>query len=146
MTAVMRAALDRLNESIITNSSIRFSFTGGQVGWTMKMSRPRTSSSMRQEISPSGKLPRVTRPSESPRWRAILSASGRLARPLKTFSLLPLSMRARPEADVRGDEGHYQGGRGERQPVGWSGGQVQDREVAPRIGPGRVQPQPAPLG
>ena len=52
----MRAALARLKPSSMTSSSIRFSLTGGQVGWTMKMSRPRTSSSMRTEISPSGKL------------------------------------------------------------------------------------------
>ena len=39
------------------NSSIRFSLTGGQVGWTRNTSRPRMSSSILQEISPSGKLP-----------------------------------------------------------------------------------------
>ena len=31
------------------SSSIRFSFTGGQVGWTRNTSRPRTSSSMRTD-------------------------------------------------------------------------------------------------
>ena len=40
MTAVMRAALARRMASTMTSSSIRLWFTGGQVGWTMKMSRP----------------------------------------------------------------------------------------------------------
>ena len=55
----MRAGLARLNASSMMSSSIRFSLTGGQVGWTTKTSRPRTSSSMRAQVSPSGKLPSV---------------------------------------------------------------------------------------
>jgi hypothetical protein len=33
MTAVIRSALARRRQSIRISSSIRFSFTGGQVGW-----------------------------------------------------------------------------------------------------------------
>ena len=88
----MRAALARLKLSSMISSSIRFSLTGGQVGWTTKMSRPRTSSSMRTEISPSGKFASVILPSGSPSAWAIFSASGMLARPLKTLSLLLLFM------------------------------------------------------
>src|SRR5689334_8984246 len=56
------------------------------------MSRPRTSSSILTEISPSGKLPRLILPSGSPRHWAIFSARGRFERPLKTLSLLLLSI------------------------------------------------------
>jgi hypothetical protein len=54
---VIRKELARLKLSIITSSSMRCSFTGGLVGWTMNTSRPRTSSSILQEISPSGNRP-----------------------------------------------------------------------------------------
>src|SRR5579885_407455 len=84
----MRAAEALLKLSSMISSSMRFSLTGGQVGWTTKMSRPRTSSSMRTEISPSGKLARVILPRVSPRQWAIFSARGMLARPLKTLSWL----------------------------------------------------------
>ena len=47
-------ALARWAASMKSMSSIRFSFCGAQVGCTMKMSRPRTSSSILHEISPSG--------------------------------------------------------------------------------------------
>src|SRR6185437_1675999 len=63
----------------------------------MKTSRPRTSSSMRTMVSPSGKLPRLMLPRGTPRCLAMVSASGRFARPLKIFSLwvLPLPITAR---------------------------------------------------
>jgi hypothetical protein len=84
---VIRSALARLKLSSMINSSMRFSFTGGQVGCTTKTSRPRTSSSMRTEISPSGKFDSVALPSGSPRTAAMLSDSRGLALPLKTLSL-----------------------------------------------------------
>ena len=40
----MDRALARLQASIITNSSIRWSFTGGQLGCTRKTSQPRMDS------------------------------------------------------------------------------------------------------
>ncbi len=63
MTAVIRAALARLQLSIMINSSIRLSLTGGQVGWIRNTSRPRTSSSILQKFSPSGNLPSEMAPS-----------------------------------------------------------------------------------
>src|SRR5207302_729321 len=68
------------------SSSIRCSFTGVQVGWTTKMSRPRTSSSIFTWVSPSGKLLSEIWPSESFNSRAIFWDNSGLARPLKTFS------------------------------------------------------------
>ena len=59
------------------------SFTGGQVGCTRKTSRPRTSSSILQEISPSGKLPIEILPGGSPRYSQMRLASSGFARPLK---------------------------------------------------------------
>jgi len=42
----MRRADERLNASSMIRSSIRLSFTGGEVGWMMKTSAPRTFSSI----------------------------------------------------------------------------------------------------
>src|SRR3990170_3176214 len=80
----MRSALARLKLSIMINSSIRFSFTGGQVGWTRNTSRPRTSSSILQEISPSGKFLIVIRPGDKRRYSHIFVARFGFARPLKS--------------------------------------------------------------
>src|SRR3972149_5731950 len=62
MTAVMRAAEARRMASMITRSSIRCSFTGGEVGWRTKTSSPRTLSSMLMRTSPSAKRERVISP------------------------------------------------------------------------------------
>src|SRR5471030_3237194 len=59
------------------------------------MSRPRTSSSMRTDISPSGKLEMVTLPRGSPNTEAIFSANAMLALPLNTFSLFTSSITER---------------------------------------------------
>ena len=67
MTAVTLAADARWHASAMIKSSIRFSFTGGQVGCTMKTSRPRTFSMISTLISPSLKRPTVMRPSDRPR-------------------------------------------------------------------------------
>src|SRR5262245_21680823 len=86
MTLVMRAALARLQLSIMINSSTRLSLTGGQVGCTRKTSRPRMSSSILQKFSPSGNFPSVTSPSGRCRKLQIAFARGRLAWPLKIFN------------------------------------------------------------
>src|SRR5258708_38322778 len=64
------------------NSSMRFSLTGGQVGCSRYTSRPRTSSSILQEISPSGKFPIEILPSGRPRYSQMRWASSGFARPL----------------------------------------------------------------
>src|SRR5205807_3360595 len=66
---------------------------------------PRTSSSLRTEISPSGKFDKVTLPSVSPSTFAIFSASRMLALPLKTLSLLLLFM-VRPRMKIWRALGH----------------------------------------
>ena len=62
----MREALERLKASSMTSSSIRFSLTGGQVGWTTNTSAPRTLSWIWNQISPSLKRARCARPSGTP--------------------------------------------------------------------------------
>ncbi len=57
-----RDADERLKASSRISSSIRFSLTGRQVGWTMKTSEPRTFSSIWQKVSPSEKLKAVELP------------------------------------------------------------------------------------
>src|SRR5689334_15835495 len=52
----------------------------------MKQSLPRTFSSIRTEISPSAKRPRLTRVNGTPRLSATASASGRFAPPDISFS------------------------------------------------------------
>jgi len=47
MTAVMERALARRHASIVTSSSIRWSFTGGLVGWIRNTSQPRMDSCVR---------------------------------------------------------------------------------------------------
>ena len=64
---------------------MRFSLTGGQVGWMMNTSRPRTSSSILQEISPSGKFAITARPNGSPRYSQMRLAKAGWARPVKSF-------------------------------------------------------------
>ena len=59
----MRRADARLNASIITSSSIRWSFTGGQVGWITKTSWPRTFSLICTYTSPSEKRETSASPS-----------------------------------------------------------------------------------
>src|SRR4051794_20689317 len=87
MTAVTRFALARLRQSIQIISSIRCAFTGWLVGWTMKQSRPRTSSSTLTKSSPSGNDSVAPRPSGICRWSQICCANWGLARPVNTFSL-----------------------------------------------------------
>src|SRR5947199_2648832 len=85
MTAVIRSADARRNASVITSSSIRFSFTGGLVGWITKTSSPRTLSSMRTPISPSAnrKMLISDRGTSSP--AAISCARAGLPRPPNSF-------------------------------------------------------------
>jgi hypothetical protein len=58
----MCAADARLHASAMISSSIRLSFTGGQVGCTMKTSLPRTFSMISTLTSPSLKRPTNARP------------------------------------------------------------------------------------
>jgi hypothetical protein len=71
MTAVMRAADERRNASIITSISMRCWSTGFDVGWTMKTSAPRMFSSIWNETSLSGNRRSRACPSGIPRKSAI---------------------------------------------------------------------------
>src|SRR5438034_4418452 len=81
----MRWADARLSASIMINSSISVSFTGGQVGWITKTSAPRTFSLTCTSTSPSEKRETSASESGTRRYWAISSASGRLALPLNSF-------------------------------------------------------------
>src|SRR5262252_2503727 len=80
----MRAALARRTASMITNSSTRFSLAGGQVGWTMNTSSPRTLSSIRTPISPSAYRNTSMAPSGRSSEAAMSRARSGLLVPLKT--------------------------------------------------------------
>src|SRR6185503_10458332 len=82
----MREALERLKASSITSSSIRFSLTGGEVGWMTKTSAPRTLSWIWNQISPSLKRASRARPRGRARLRAMASPSEGCALPLNTLS------------------------------------------------------------
>src|SRR5512134_1371095 len=79
----MRVALLRLNASIITSSSIKFSLTGGPVGCTTNTSAPRTLSWIWNHTSPSLKRARCARPTVVLSERAIASPSSGCAFPVK---------------------------------------------------------------
>ena len=68
---MIREAEERLKLSSMISSSIRFSLTGSQVGWTMKTSEPRTFSSIWQNVSPSEKLNAETLPASRFRYSQI---------------------------------------------------------------------------
>src|SRR5262245_17078893 len=83
MTAVTCAAEARRHASTKASSSIKWSLTGGEVGWMMKTWRPRTGSSSRTDSSPSGNLSTEHAPSRAPISTATLVASATLALPAK---------------------------------------------------------------
>src|SRR5258707_12147573 len=85
MTALMDPALARLSASHMINSSIKWSFTGGEVDWMIKTSRPRTFSPISTWISPSEN--RVTSALESGRFKysQIRRASAGLEFPANTL-------------------------------------------------------------
>ena len=83
----MRAALARRNASIMMNNSIRLWFVGGEVGWTMNTSSPRTFSSIFANVSPSGNEVMVHRPSSMPMEAQMALARGGLAVPLNIFTM-----------------------------------------------------------
>src|SRR5689334_1218747 len=92
----MRRAEARRAASIITKSSTRLSFTGGQVLCTMKISAPRTFSRSLVLTSPSGKRPTSARPAGTLRYSQISFVKAAFELPLKTLSsldivLLPLA-------------------------------------------------------
>src|SRR6185369_4162863 len=93
MTAVTRLALERLNASSITNSSIRFSLTGGPVGCTTNTSAPRTLSWIWNHTSPSEKRARWARPRGTLSERAIASPRVGCAVPVNTLSSLDIASR-----------------------------------------------------
>ncbi len=62
MTAVIRSADERRKASSITSSSIKFASVGGQVGWTMNTSPPRTFSLIWKLYSPSEKRAAIALP------------------------------------------------------------------------------------
>src|SRR3989454_11605541 len=90
MTAVMREALERLKASSITSSSIRFSLTGGPVGWMTNTSAPRTLSWIWNHTSPSLKRARWARPRGIPRQRQMDSPRAGWALPVNTLSSLAI--------------------------------------------------------
>src|SRR3990170_33772 len=102
MTAVMRAAEARRIASIITRSSTRCSFTGGEVGWRTKTSSPRTLSSMLMRTSPSAKRERVISPRGMSRESQTSWASAGLPAPVNTFNVRPLP--APSPADLAGPD------------------------------------------
>src|ERR1700722_19595909 len=81
----MRLAEARLKASSSIKSSMTLSFTGGQVGWMIKISRPRTSSLILTRVSPSEKRVTKSSPRGTPRDLAMFLARVGLAVPLKTF-------------------------------------------------------------
>src|SRR6266852_9386969 len=85
MTALIDPALARLSASHMISSSIKWSFTGGEVDWMMNTSRPRTFSPISTWISPSEK--RVTSALESGRFKysQIRRASAGLEFPANTL-------------------------------------------------------------
>src|SRR5882762_9437085 len=68
------------------NSSIRWSFSGVEVLWTRKTSRPRTFSAISIWISPSENLPTSQRPTGISRYSQMSSTKGLLEFPEKTTS------------------------------------------------------------
>src|SRR5437016_9259319 len=87
----MRAALARRTASMMTSNSIRFSLAGGQVGWTMNTSSPRTLSSIRTPISPSAYRKTLIAPSGRSRAAAMPRARSGLLVPLKTRIPAPVT-------------------------------------------------------
>jgi len=84
------------------NSSIRLWFVGGDVGWMMKMSSPRTFSSIRTNVSPSGNGVTVILPSSVPMDLQMARARGSFAVPENTFTdkmVLWLKKKTRQLAD-----------------------------------------------
>jgi hypothetical protein len=74
-------ALAREHALAISSSSIKWSFTGGLVGWTMNTSSPRTLLVSSTLISPSANCATFTTSSALPSRAAIALARGRFDRP-----------------------------------------------------------------
>src|SRR5438309_489767 len=86
MTAVTLPAEARLSASRMMKSSIRCSFTGGDVGWMTNTSCPRIESSILTLISPSGKCRSRGSVRGTPSLSEMRSASSGLALPAISFS------------------------------------------------------------
>src|SRR5581483_7985480 len=135
----MRWAEARLKESSITRSSIRLSFTGGQVGCTTKTSAPRTFSSIWTKTSPSENRATSACPRASPRMPAISSASWRFALPEKSFSSYGIAS----PPDPRREPGRAPGARASRSLVGAGGFEPPVRDPKSRALPLGHAPSPA---
>jgi hypothetical protein len=92
MTAVIDWAEARLSASHMISSSMMWSFAGGLVDWTMKVSWPRTFSPISIWISPSENRPTSAFPRERFRCSQIRRASGRLEFPAKTLKSRAVGM------------------------------------------------------
>src|ERR1700737_142707 len=86
MTAVTLPADARRRASRMMNSSIRCSFTGGDVGWMTNTSCPRIESSILTLISPSGKCRRRGSVRGTPSFSEMRWASSGLALPAMSLS------------------------------------------------------------
>ena len=84
----MRLAEARRRASVITINSIRFSFAGMHVGWTMNTSLPRTLSKISTMTSPSLKDSTLALPRGTLRKRATSDDSWGFALPVNTIMLL----------------------------------------------------------
>src|SRR5215472_10791731 len=84
------------------NNSIRLWFVGGDVGWTMKTSSPRTFSSIFAKVSPSGKGLIVHLPNSMPMELQIDLLRGGLAVPLKIFTIVTLGSEQKNPPDAGG--------------------------------------------
>jgi hypothetical protein len=86
MTAVMVRADERRSAAIVSTSSMKLSFTGGDVDWMTKMSLPRTESCTTIDTSPSAKRLAVQRPHCMSSLAATSAASSRFEQPAKMCS------------------------------------------------------------
>ena len=85
---MIRSALARRQLSIMTSSCMMFSLTGGQVGWIRNTSRPRTSSLILQEISPSGNVPRAISPERHAEVLGNATGQGRVGGAAENFEIV----------------------------------------------------------
>src|SRR5215469_9380503 len=98
----MRLALARRKASIMMNSSIKLWFVGGDVGWTMKTSSPRTFSSILTNVSPSGNGLIVHLPGSMPMELQTALVREGLAVPLKIFTIVAFGFKTKnhpPQVD-----------------------------------------------
>src|SRR6202041_1424948 len=84
---------------------------GGEVGWMMKMSSPRTFSSIFTKVSPSGNGVIMHLPSSQPMYLQMARARGSFAVPEKTFTVYLISLQSNKilrKARGKCQPAHYQ--------------------------------------